>query len=432
MNCVESKLKKYTSRNSPPFPANECPEGMIKKGNDGVLYIVKKGSNGVNRWVKYVETSASNVSEKPKSVSKKIEKPLPTTEKPKSVSKKIEKPAKEKPVQAPKHKDYSKLTIPKIKQHLDKLGIAYKKSAKKAELLALIPSQQQTEIKIVQEKKTQKPIPATEKPVQAPKHKDYSKLTIPKIKQHLDKLGIAYKKSAKKAELLALIPSQQQTEIKIVQEKKSIVAKTGKIIHINEFKDGKTIQLNPLGSYKIEKYNDTISLDFVSYGKKINITDYITPNPKLYTLEYIQEGKVDTKNLHIGDILNFGDYRLYNGYIVTYNDQNQLYLRNYTIDDYFAIPKEVSRLFFNPVEVYSNIDDVEVVEMTFPNGFLEIEYGLTPDLNIPSDIIFEYVIFANQLNVMKPSVGKGFTVESKQKGQPLASYITQQTDKIKK
>ena len=257
-------------------------------------------------------------------------------------------------------------------------------------------------------------------------------MTIPKIKQHLDKLGIAYKKSAKKAELLALIPSQQQTEIKIVQEKKSIVAKTGKIIHINEFKDGKTIQLNPLGSYKIEKYNDTISLDFVSYGKKINITDYITPNPKLYTLEYIQEGKVDTKNLHIGDILNFGDYRLYNGYIVTYNDQNQLYLRNYTIDDYFAIPKEVSRLFFNPVEVYSNIDDVEVVEMTFPNGFLEIEYGLTPDLNIPSDIIFEYVIFANQLNVMKPSVGKGFTVESKQKGQPLASYITQQTDKIKK
>jgi DNA ligase-1 len=53
MNCIESLDRKYTSRPSPPFPANQCPEGMIKKGNDGNLWIIKKASNGINRWVKY-------------------------------------------------------------------------------------------------------------------------------------------------------------------------------------------------------------------------------------------------------------------------------------------------------------------------------------------------------------------------------------------
>ena len=35
------------SRPSPPYSASECPEGDIKKGNDGDMYIVKKG-----RWVR--------------------------------------------------------------------------------------------------------------------------------------------------------------------------------------------------------------------------------------------------------------------------------------------------------------------------------------------------------------------------------------------
>lgn len=101
---------------------------------------------------------------------------------------------------------------------------------------------------------------------------------------------------------------------------------------------------------------------------------------------------------------------------------NQLCLDYYKIDDYFAIPKKVSKFFYNPVKSYSHIDDIEIVEMTYPNGFLETKYGLK-NVNIPSDIVFEYVNFANQLDIMKPSIGNGFTVKSKEKGKKLAEYI---------
>ncbi len=49
--CVEqSNLKKYITRPSPAFPANECC-GMVMKGNDGRTYKSIAASNGVCRWV---------------------------------------------------------------------------------------------------------------------------------------------------------------------------------------------------------------------------------------------------------------------------------------------------------------------------------------------------------------------------------------------
>jgi len=66
--------------------------------------------------------------------------------------------------------------------------------------------------------------------------------------------------------------------------------------------------------------------------------------------------------------------------------------------------------------------------MNFPNGFLEKRYGLTPDLPISKDLIFEYYIFADELNVTRK--GRGFTVQSKQTGANLAKYINQQVLKI--
>jgi PBZ domain len=49
--CVRQTLKKYTSRSSPPYPAQECPYAK-KKGNDGRTYISKPNdSNGIFRWV---------------------------------------------------------------------------------------------------------------------------------------------------------------------------------------------------------------------------------------------------------------------------------------------------------------------------------------------------------------------------------------------
>jgi hypothetical protein len=49
--CKKQTTKKYVTRNSPPYPANEC-QGLKKKGNDKQLYISKKFKNSY-RWVKY-------------------------------------------------------------------------------------------------------------------------------------------------------------------------------------------------------------------------------------------------------------------------------------------------------------------------------------------------------------------------------------------
>ena len=48
--CSRQSTKKYSSRSSPPFPANNCC-GMTKKGNDGLTYKSVAASNGICRWV---------------------------------------------------------------------------------------------------------------------------------------------------------------------------------------------------------------------------------------------------------------------------------------------------------------------------------------------------------------------------------------------
>ena len=68
--CNKSNDPKYTSRKSPPYPANRCPPGLIKQGNDGEEYITKADSNGNLRWVKHK-------SQQPKSQPKHVKKQQP-------------------------------------------------------------------------------------------------------------------------------------------------------------------------------------------------------------------------------------------------------------------------------------------------------------------------------------------------------------------
>ena len=64
-DCVEQTSKKYTNRNSPPYPANVCPVGDKKKGNDGKMYVVSEpNKNGVSRWVP-VKVDSIKVAKKP-------------------------------------------------------------------------------------------------------------------------------------------------------------------------------------------------------------------------------------------------------------------------------------------------------------------------------------------------------------------------------
>jgi hypothetical protein len=50
MACKKHTAKKYQTRKSPAFPAQEC-KGVTKKGKDGV-YVSKADKRGIYRWIK--------------------------------------------------------------------------------------------------------------------------------------------------------------------------------------------------------------------------------------------------------------------------------------------------------------------------------------------------------------------------------------------
>jgi hypothetical protein len=53
--CVPQFTKKYMTRSSPNFPANQC-RGQALTGNDGInMYISKKDSRGIYRWIKITD-----------------------------------------------------------------------------------------------------------------------------------------------------------------------------------------------------------------------------------------------------------------------------------------------------------------------------------------------------------------------------------------
>ena len=55
--CDRKTSKKYTSRPSPPYPANQCSEGTRKKGNDTTYYVTESDKNGTLRWVKVTKSA---------------------------------------------------------------------------------------------------------------------------------------------------------------------------------------------------------------------------------------------------------------------------------------------------------------------------------------------------------------------------------------
>ncbi len=48
-SCTRQSASKYTSRPSPPFPANVC-RGMVMQGNDGKIYVSSGNKAGVYTW----------------------------------------------------------------------------------------------------------------------------------------------------------------------------------------------------------------------------------------------------------------------------------------------------------------------------------------------------------------------------------------------
>lgn len=70
MPCSYKLTKKYVSRPSPAYPAQEC-RGKLKIGNDDNLYKSVPDKNGVYKWKKH------NPSKKSKKSAKKTSKKSP-------------------------------------------------------------------------------------------------------------------------------------------------------------------------------------------------------------------------------------------------------------------------------------------------------------------------------------------------------------------
>lgn len=49
--CTRQTTSKYTSRPSPPYPANECC-GQTFQGNDGEMYESRMAKNGICKWIR--------------------------------------------------------------------------------------------------------------------------------------------------------------------------------------------------------------------------------------------------------------------------------------------------------------------------------------------------------------------------------------------
>ena len=67
--CDIQSSKKYTERNSPPYPANQCP-GRWRVGNDGQMYLSVPNKNGIHRWVLRAPKPKTPAKPKPKTPAK--------------------------------------------------------------------------------------------------------------------------------------------------------------------------------------------------------------------------------------------------------------------------------------------------------------------------------------------------------------------------
>jgi hypothetical protein len=56
--CIEQKTKKYTSRSSPPYSANEC-KNEIKNGNNGKPWKSVPNKHMIYKWIPILESSTS-------------------------------------------------------------------------------------------------------------------------------------------------------------------------------------------------------------------------------------------------------------------------------------------------------------------------------------------------------------------------------------
>ena len=71
--CVIQTNQKYTSRSSPPYPANKC-RNKTKKGKYGNFYKSVSDKNGIYKWIPMNKTRKFLIKQKRKQLLKKTRK----------------------------------------------------------------------------------------------------------------------------------------------------------------------------------------------------------------------------------------------------------------------------------------------------------------------------------------------------------------------
>ena len=129
-SCIRRTTKKYTSRPSPPYPANTC-KNLIRKGNDGLFYQSLPVANGQFRWKKIkqeIVLPGPTVQKVPRRRTRKT-----TKKRSRKTSKKSRKTSKKKSRKTSKKKSRrtAKKSRKTSKNKSRKVGGSKKKSSKK-------------------------------------------------------------------------------------------------------------------------------------------------------------------------------------------------------------------------------------------------------------------------------------------------------------
>jgi len=98
-DCSLQNTKKYITRDSPPYPANECCH-QRKIGNDGTMYVSVPSKAGICRWIKVSsvkKSPAKKSSVKKSTVKKSSSKKSPTKKSPVKKSAVKKSPVKKSP-----------------------------------------------------------------------------------------------------------------------------------------------------------------------------------------------------------------------------------------------------------------------------------------------------------------------------------------------
>lgn len=132
--------------------------------------------------------------------------------------------------------------------------------------------------------------------------------------------------------------------------------------------------------------------------------------------------ELNPKDVHVGDIINIGDFRKDNSYIATLDKDKKIYLMplpDEGASGYGTIPLNVSSFFKNAIEAFKNINDIEFIHLSPKDKGLKEKFfkGHT----VPQKYEYLYYVYTNELNITDPDTKKTLLIDTS--GKRIGPYI---------